>query len=107
MDAPTVEHAPPRVRRILGAGRRDGRLGTAPRAIPDLALRIPADVARAVFDHPEFQRLGCAPRLRGVWVERPDGALFFRVRGGLSGDDAREFEGFARRVAGHLMPPRP
>jgi hypothetical protein len=74
-------------------------------AAPVPVLRIPADVARPVFDHPKFQRLACAPRLRGVWVERPDGALFFQVHGGLSGDDAREFEEFARRVVEHLMPP--
>ena len=97
MDVSAVKRAP-WARQILDA---------AARAIPDPVFRIPSDVARAVFDHPEFQRLGCAPRLRGVWVERPDGAMFFQVRGALGGDDAREFEKFARRVAGHLMPPRP
>jgi hypothetical protein len=38
MDVPSVEHAP-RVRRIPGASRRDGRLYTAGRAIPDPILR--------------------------------------------------------------------
>ena len=38
MEVPTVEHALP-VRRILGASRRDGRLDTAGRAIPDPMLR--------------------------------------------------------------------
>ena len=38
MDVPSVEPAP-RMRRILGASRRVGRLDTAGRAIPDLVLR--------------------------------------------------------------------
>ena len=38
MDVPTVEHAP-RMRPILGASWRDGRLDTAGRAIPDPMLR--------------------------------------------------------------------
>ena len=38
MDVPSVGHAQ-RVRRILGASRRVGRLDTAGRAIPDPVLR--------------------------------------------------------------------
>ena len=38
MDVPMVEHAP-RVRRIAGAGWRDGRLDTAGPAIPAPMLR--------------------------------------------------------------------
>ena len=81
MEVPTVEHALP-VRRILGASRRDGRLDTAGRAIPDPMLRPTKPTPSSGPD-----RARAVPDQGGIAMG--SGAKRFRVQDlGLSGRDA-------------------
>ncbi len=73
MDVPIVEHAP-RVRRIVGASRRGGRLDPAGRAIPDPMLH-PATPTPLSGPHRTDGRRGVAcarAGVRGPFLTRGD-----------------------------------